>query len=77
MNTVLIISEDYLINSDTAVCDLSTISLSIGNNADVTTNTVCLTGVTDGGWWTCSGTGSYFGIFSNTNFKFPEIMIYS
>ena len=53
MNTVLLISDDNLIVSNSSVLDLSTASMSIGNNADVTTNTVCLTGMTDGGWYTC------------------------
>ena len=56
----------------------------IGDNPDVTQNTVCASGsqvggeITDGGIWTCAGTGMFLGFYTTSSLSsFYEIAAYS
>ncbi len=56
--------------------------MTVGNNADVSTNAVCITlgTMTDGGWYLCTNsiTGTTFGVFStSTAVNFMEAMAFS
>jgi hypothetical protein len=56
--------------------------VTVGNNADVTTNAVCVTlgAMTDGGWYMCPASmiGITFGVFStSTAVNFMEAMAFS
>ncbi len=56
--------------------------VTVGNNADVTMNPICvpLGTMTDGGWYLCptSLSGTVFGIYSPTDYvTFVEAMAYS
>ena len=56
----------------------------IGDNPDVTQNTVCASGsqvggeITDGGIWTCAGTGMFLGFYTTSyTFSLYGIAAYS
>ena len=56
----------------------------IGDNSDVTKNTKCASGsqvggeITDGGIWTCAGTGNFLGFFTTSSiFNLVGIAAYS
>ena len=56
----------------------------IGDNPDVTLNPVCASGslvggkITEGGTWSCQGTGLYFGYYTtNEYFNIMEIALFN
>ena len=56
----------------------------IGDNPDVTLNPVCASGsqvggeITDGGTWSCQGTGLYFGYYTKVDyFNIMEIALFN
>jgi hypothetical protein len=56
--------------------------VTVGNNADVTTNPTCVSygTMTDGGWYLCAHSmiGTTFGVYTTTNdLNFMEAMAYS
>lgn len=84
MQTVLILN--VVTNGGSSV-RLQSMSFTIGNNADVTLNPICASGIqaasgpktiTDGGLWSCVGTGMNFGMFTTDKyFTAMEIAVFN
>ena len=76
IKTILLINEDHLGQYPYTTSPFAT----VGDDPDVTKNSLCVTNVLDGGWYVCptSLSGIIFGLYSTTDYiTFMEIMAYS
>lgn len=75
LNTLLLIGPEA-----PDISNLPKITASFGSTTNFQSNLICLFEgvITDGGWYSCSGSGTYLALWSSTNrITFYEIMAYS